>query len=109
METKPFLLNDTFIRFIFTAIANYIIKLMIIAHECSVNYQRYSFTKFSQRSIFMITITTSFKERSILFVTDGYLVHSRILNKAFKEVPVSTIIHQFIILNLSISGEVFKS
>ena len=57
----------------------------------------------------MITITTSFKERSILFVTDGYLVHSRILNKAFKEVPVSTIIHQFIILNLSISGEVFKS
>ena len=57
----------------------------------------------------MITITTSFKERSILFVTDGYLVHSRILNKAFKEVPVSTIIHQFILLNLSISGEVFKS
>ena len=57
----------------------------------------------------MITITTSFKERSILFVTDGYLVHSRILNKAFKEVPVSTITHQFIILNLSISGEVFKS
>ena len=48
-------------------------------------------------------------ERSILFVTDSYPVYSRILNKAFKEVPVSTIIRQFIILNLSISGEVFKS
>ena len=82
---------------------------MIIAHECSVNYQRYCSTKFSQRWIFMITITTSFMERSILFVTDGYPVHSRILNKAFKEVPVSTIIHQFIILNLLFAGEVFKS
>ena len=83
---------------------------MIIAHECSVNYQRYSFTKFSQRWIFMIiTITTSFMEWSILFVTDSYPVHSGILNKAFKEVPVSTIIHRFIMLNLSFAGEVFKS
>ena len=83
---------------------------MITAHECSVNYQRYSFTKFSQRWIFMIiTITTSFMEWSILFVTDSYPVHSGILNKAFKEVPVSTIIHRFIMLNLSFAGEVFKS
>ena len=48
-------------------------------------------------------------EWSILFVTDSYPVHSGILNKAFKEVPVSTIIHRFIMLNLSFAGEVFKS